>query len=84
LKLNKIFHENYHERKGQVDRIDYVFNLKVRGNRGTLPKGSLFFSVQKSTEGGWTFLGKHFNSIQGAKKEARKHCNERAADYAPA
>lgn len=42
--------------------------------------GSVFFSIEKAKEGGWTFLGRHFNSIQGAKKEAKKYCNDKAAE----
>ncbi len=78
MKLDKLFKEEHHEKRGITDRIDYVFARKLKSPTGTREAGSLFFSVEKSPEGGWTFLGRHFNSIQGAKKEARRYCNEKA------
>jgi hypothetical protein len=83
LKLNKLFKEVHHEHRGKTDRIDYVFTRKVTsaGNK-SIPSGSLYFSIRKShEEGGWTFLGRHFNSVQGAKKEARKYCNDKASNF---
>lgn len=76
-----MFHEHYHGRRGIVDRVDYVFTQKVRVGSKKWDSGSVYFSIKKAEEGGWTFLGKHFNSIQGAKKEARRYCNEKAAEF---
>ena len=81
MKLNKLFKELHHEHRGITDRIDYVFSRKASKSGNKYPPGSLFFSIEKAQEGGWTFLGRHFNSIQGAKKEGRKYCNERASDF---
>ena len=78
MKLNKVFRENHHDHRGITDRIDYIFAQKVSDSKRTYPPGTLFFSIKKADGGGWTFLGRHFNSIQGAKKEARKYCNQRA------
>jgi len=78
LKLNKLFREQYHEHRGTTDRVDYVWSKKVQWKGAVREAGSLFFSITKSPEGGWTFLGRHFNSVQGAKKEARRYCNEKA------
>jgi hypothetical protein len=81
MKLDKTFREHHHEKRGITDRIDYVFAHDVR--RGTVKRqaGSTFFSIEKAPEGGWTFLGRHFNSLQGAKKEARRYCKQRAGDF---
>lgn len=80
MKLDKLFKEQHHERRGITDRIDYVFAHKVKTPTGTHEAGSTFFSIEKSPAGGWAFLGRHFNSIQGAKKEARRYCNEKAGE----
>lgn len=82
MKLNKLFKEDHHEHRGKTDRIDYVFTRKVSVAGNSRPQGSIYFSITKShEEGGWTFLGRHFNSVQGAKKEARKYCNEKASSF---
>jgi len=78
LKLDKAFQERYHRRRGLIERIDYVFTRAVTLDGKHYKHGDIYFSVEKSSEGGWTFLGRHFNSIQGAKKEARKYCNQAA------
>ena len=80
MKLDKLFKEQHHEKRGITDRIDYIFARKIKTSTGVHESGSLFFSVEKSPEGGWRFLGHHFNSVQGAKKEARRYCNETAAE----
>lgn len=79
MKLNRLFEEQFHERRGILERVDYLWAEKVHLEGKPIPKGSLFFSVNKAAGGGWAFLGRHFNSIQGARKEARKYCNEKAA-----
>lgn len=78
MKLDKLFKEHHHQRRGITDRIDYVFTRKLETSAGTHEAGSTFFSIEKSPAGGWRFLGRHFNSIQGARKEARRYCNEKA------
>jgi hypothetical protein len=82
LKLDKLFKEQHHEKRGITDRIDYIFSRKLKSPAGTHDAGSVFLSVAKSPAGGWIFLGRHFNSIQGAKKEARRYCNEKAGELA--
>ena len=78
MKLDKAFQERYHRRHGLIERIDYVFTRAVTLDGKRYKQGAVFFSVEKSKEGGWSFLGRHFNSIQGAKKEARRYCNQAA------
>ena len=83
MKLNRLLEEQFHEKRGILERVDYLWAEKVRVGGEPVQKGSLFFSISKAVGGGWTFLGRHFNSIQGARKEARKYCNEKAAEILP-
>lgn len=80
LKLNKMFREHYHDHRGITDRVDYLWTHRTEVGSSTHEARSVFFSIEKAKEGGWTFLGRHFNSIQGAKKEAKKYCNDKAAE----
>lgn len=80
MKLNRLLEEQFHEKRGILERVDYVWAEKVHIEGKPIQKGSLFFSVNKAGGGGWAFLGRHFNSIQGARKEARKYCNDKAAE----
>ena len=82
MKLDKKFREQHHERRGITDRIDYVFAHDTELGGLKRQAGTTFFSIEKAPEGGWTFLGHHFNSVQGAKKEARKYCNQKASECA--
>ncbi len=79
MKLDKTFREAYHRHHGLIDRVDYILTKTATLRGRQYEQGSVFFSIQKNREGGWTFLGRRFNSIQGAKKEARKYCNETIA-----
>lgn len=82
MKLDKIFREQHHEHRGIPDRVDYILTQKLRVGDRIIPEGSTFLSIGKAEKGGWAFLGRHFNSIQGAKKEARRYCNQKAAELA--
>lgn len=82
MKLDKMFKEVHHERRGITDRIDYLFSRKVVTLERTWEAGSRFFSIQKAEIGGWSALGQHFNSVQGAKKFARRYCNQKAQELA--